>query len=538
MARCHTVATAFSLAGRRARSLLIPSKGVPCLHVPLRCSSQERSKLQAHDELMKHKGVRSLRVRDDTVYIVPASRSEFGFFASDVSQQALRAYLEDAGYCAEEIPEIRVVEALPDAGQNPNPFMIRHIIDALFRSLDVDGDGSISMDEFHSFCDKYGLLSGRDLKAEFRAADRQSLRSFGGQQLDVGEFKELLFNTGLVELRAGREAEVGGAYLVDDDIVEIVLKHWFSRYDTDGDGNISFREYCRLVADYQLPYAVSPEGFRALDSNGDGVIDTKEFRSLLMDAKILATGKAISSREDDEGLLKTWRALETSQQFLPPLHVHASATTLPEKAAGAIRFVCISDTHGRHHDLTNLLPAGDILLHAGDFTMSGELRELVDFGKWLKSLPFERKIVVAGNHDLTLDADYEQNEHPSIVETAKAALQEAAGESVMVLHDEVISQHGIRIYGSPWQPAFGSWAFNLPRGEQLAGKWRSIPEGVDVLLVHGPPMGRGDKVGQKHVGCADLLREIQERVRPSFCVTGHIHEPGASFDGVTHYVTR
>jgi Icc-related predicted phosphoesterase len=96
----------------------------------------------------------------------------------------------------------------------------------------------------------------------------------------------------------------------------------------------------------------------------------------------------------------------------------------------------------------------------------------------------------------------------------------------------------LTFYGSPWQPTFYDWAFNLDRQEPCAAKWRQIPDGVDVLITHGPPLGHGDLVNydRQHVGCVDLLREIQLRVRPRLHVFGHIHEGhGVTTDGVTVY---
>lgn len=39
------------------------------------------------------------------------------------------------------------------------------------------------------------------------------------------------------------------------------------------------------------------------------------------------------------------------------------------------------------------------------------------------------------------------------------------------------------------QPWFYGWGFNLPRGQALLEKWNLIPEGIDVLITHGPPLG-------------------------------------------------
>lgn len=43
------------------------------------------------------------------------------------------------------------------------------------------------------------------------------------------------------------------------------------------------------------------------------------------------------------------------------------------------------------------------------------------------------------------------------------------------IEDEEVNINGIRIFGSPWQPAFGNFGFNLQRGHQLLEKWNQIP---------------------------------------------------------------
>ena len=47
----------------------------------------------------------------------------------------------------------------------------------------------------------------------------------------------------------------------------------------------------------------------------------------------------------------------------------------------AVRFVCVSDTHNRTDRLQ--VPDGDVLLHAGDFTMTGQMHEIEHFNTWL-----------------------------------------------------------------------------------------------------------------------------------------------------------
>jgi Icc-related predicted phosphoesterase len=178
--------------------------------------------------------------------------------------------------------------------------------------------------------------------------------------------------------------------------------------------------------------------------------------------------------------------------------------------------VAISDTHGLQGSVR--VPDGDILIHAGDITMGGDLEDVTEFNRFLGKLPHRHKIVIAGNHDFCFERE------PSI----------SAGvlTNCIYLQDEAVTVEGIRFYGSPWQPWFYDWAFNLQRGPEIRAKWDLIPAGIDVLLTHGPPAGFGDRtVRNRRVGCADLLDALR-RVRPRLHVFGHIHEdPGEFRDG-------
>lgn len=95
------------------------------------------------------------------------------------------------------------------------------------------------------------------------------------------------------------------------------------------------------------------------------------------------------------------------------------------------------------------------------------------------------------------------------------------------------------MWGSPWQPEFCDWAFNLPRGAACLDVWKQIPTNVNLLITHGPPLGRGDRVnnGLSHCGCVDLLREVQDRVKPAVHIFGHVHEGyGVSSDSNTTFI--
>ena len=183
--------------------------------------------------------------------------------------------------------------------------------------------------------------------------------------------------------------------------------------------------------------------------------------------------------------------------------------------------VLVSDTHGRHADVH--VPDGDILVHAGDFTRVGKPAEVIAFDLWLAGLPHRHKVVVAGNHDFLFERD------PDL---ARILLRHAT-----YLQDDAVTLDGITIYGSPWQPWFHDWAFNVERGPKLAAKWARIPAGVDVLVTHGPPAGVLDLTkNNERVGCADL-RERLRAVKPRLHLFGHIHEAaGVEWDDGTLFV--
>lgn len=176
------------------------------------------------------------------------------------------------------------------------------------------------------------------------------------------------------------------------------------------------------------------------------------------------------------------------------------------------RFVCISDTHNQLNKIK--LPQGDVLLHAGDWTMKGTIPEVAQFAFDLRSAVNGctwGAVITAGNHDFLAE------EEPAMT------CDLLADSNSMYLQDSAVVIDGLKIWGSPWQPWFFDWAFNLERGEEIKSKWDLIPEDTDILITHGPPAGVLDNVPDgRNVGCQDL-RDAVERVQPKLHVFGHIH---------------
>jgi len=170
-----------------------------------------------------------------------------------------------------------------------------------------------------------------------------------------------------------------------------------------------------------------------------------------------------------------------------------------------VRIVCISDTHEQHERI--VVPNGDMLICAGDVTANGSTIALQRFGRWMQQQPHAHKILIAGNHDWCFERNGQSLLPPDI----------------HYLQDSAIVIAGLRVWGSPWQPRFYDWAFNLDRGPRLAAKWALIPADTDILVTHGPPMGtldltpRGDRAG-----CEALAARL-EHLRVRLHVFGHIH---------------
>jgi len=190
-----------------------------------------------------------------------------------------------------------------------------------------------------------------------------------------------------------------------------------------------------------------------------------------------------------------------------------------------MKIVCISDTHTMHNTSRIQIPDGDVLIHAGDITGHGGLKPIIEFSAWLKRQPHKHKIVIAGNHDWCFQ---NRDRDMSIKEISTAATY---------LEDSAIVIDGVKFYGSPWQPEFCDWAFNLPRGAALKEKWDMIPNDTDVLITHGPPLNILDWCPGGNVGCSDLRSRVLNMPNLKYHVFGHIHESyGTEKHGNTTFV--
>jgi Icc-related predicted phosphoesterase len=184
-----------------------------------------------------------------------------------------------------------------------------------------------------------------------------------------------------------------------------------------------------------------------------------------------------------------------------------------------MKCVAISDAHS---NLDFSIPECDLLLMAGDMlpaycdcglSIDMQINWLEDiFIPWTDKQPVKEIISVAGNHDWVFDML--KNEIPKM------------NDNFHYIEEEIIEIFGLKIYGSPYQPEFCSWAFNKTEDDLRDYHWSKIPEGLDILLLHGPPYGILDvNCGGTHIGSPSLLNRIIS-VKPRYAIFGHNHKDG------------
>lgn len=183
-------------------------------------------------------------------------------------------------------------------------------------------------------------------------------------------------------------------------------------------------------------------------------------------------------------------------------------------------FIFISDTHTHHKEIqSQLLDLYSsyneaILIHTGDISYRGMIGEVKNFLEWFSNLPFEHKIMIAGNHDFAFE------DRSSLMRTI---LQEEY-PGIIYLEDSGVEIDGYKIWGSPVTPTFHNWAFNRDK-KDIKNHWDAIPDDTDILLTHGPPYEILDMTySGLNVGCPLLSERIQNLPNLKIHAFGHIHE--------------
>ena len=204
------------------------------------------------------------------------------------------------------------------------------------------------------------------------------------------------------------------------------------------------------------------------------------------------------------------------------------------------RIFIVSDTHGDQLQHTNLAEPVDVAIHCGDLTEESKLDEFKAALVLLKALPAALKLVIAGNHDFTLDTPLFQKKissaqpplDPALVrrefgdyDEALDLLQSAKAAGVIFLdegshHFDLANGARLKVYASPCTASAGEGGFQYhPKEDHV---W-NIDSDTDVVITHGPPQGLFDRVDGKRVGSASLFAAVA-RAKPQLHCFGHIHE--------------
>lgn len=159
----------------------------------------------------------------------------------------------------------------------------------------------------------------------------------------------------------------------------------------------------------------------------------------------------------------------------------------------------LSDTHGCHHRLRDL-PEADVVVHSGDFTMTGSEAEAIDFMNWFCDLPYSQKIFICGNHD---DCLYRAN-------------IDGLDDNVHYLCNSGIEIDGLKFYGVPM--FMGDCVT-----DRQSRNYAKIPTDTDILITHSPAYGILDFDDGINYGSEEILKKLPTLHNLKAHLFGHIH---------------
>ena len=210
------------------------------------------------------------------------------------------------------------------------------------------------------------------------------------------------------------------------------------------------------------------------------------------------------------------------------------------------KIVILSDTHGMalHKALPEDIAANtsaDVAIHCGDLTDSSQIDEFRTTLGLLRRIQAPLKLVIAGNHDFTLDtaafkeiikqSGLEGNSQDLLKNTygdfeeAKELLLAAQKEGIHLLDEgthrfTIDNGAALTVFASPFTPSVGNWGFQYHPSQ---GHEFRIEQGADVAITHGPPHGILDRTARGRAGSPHLFSAIA-KAKPRMHCFGHIHE--------------
>lgn len=212
-----------------------------------------------------------------------------------------------------------------------------------------------------------------------------------------------------------------------------------------------------------------------------------------------------------------------------------------------VKCVGISDTHGL---LPKDLPEGDILCICGDISPLDYQQDhtsmlgwfYLEFLPWVYSVPFEKVLLVAGNHDFFLQTVHMRPKQvtPTFVEYSWRSASDVTKKlfpgmlkgkysKLVYLCDSSFEYEGRRFYGTPYIQDLQKWAF-YRNSEEIMERFRNIPKRCDVILTHQPPkigalgqvlqtqnFNTGNDYGSQELADVLMTRDFK------YALCGHVH---------------
>ncbi|KAK3352429.1 Metallo-dependent phosphatase-like protein [Lasiosphaeria hispida] len=205
-------------------------------------------------------------------------------------------------------------------------------------------------------------------------------------------------------------------------------------------------------------------------------------------------------------------------------------------------FLLLSDTHAKNGVAVPDLPV-DVAIHCGDLTDGSKIREFETTLALLRSIEAPLKIVIAGNHDFTLDEPVYQEKADtarrlfSITPELMRREYGNPGDAHRLISQEPEGIHfldegthyfrlsngaDLTVYTSSFTPSIeADWGFQYRRGDNHDF---AIHSKVNVVITHGPPKGVLDMTNSRQRGGCEQLFAAVARARPLLHCFGHIHE--------------
>ncbi|KAM0435905.1 hypothetical protein ACHAPT_002797 [Fusarium lateritium] len=209
------------------------------------------------------------------------------------------------------------------------------------------------------------------------------------------------------------------------------------------------------------------------------------------------------------------------------------------------RFLILSDTHGlQFQGDRKPHQAADVAIHCGDLSDDSKLHDFKQAIELLKEINAPLKLVIAGNHDFSLDdwvfqqkiteasrvaqEDLEQSIKKEYGDygAARRLFDEARNEGIVFLEEgshQFRLDNGalLRVYASPYTPATGDssdWGFQYNGAHDF-----TIEKGTDIVITHGPPQGIMDMTTERRrIGCSQLFAAVA-KAQPRLHCFGHVH---------------